>query len=67
MRPNYAYFDNSLARSVPQVLIITPIARCFDTANKYNLEANSTSPAGCRANRGLIESLDKAALKAWVR
>ena len=67
VRPNYAYFDNSLARSVPQVLIITPIARCFDTANKYNLEANSTSPAGCRANRGLIESLDKAALKAWVR
>lgn len=67
VRPNYAYFDKSLPRSVPQVLIIMPITRCFDTANKYNLEANSPSPAGCRANRGLIESLDKAALKAWVR
>ncbi len=67
VRPNYAYFDKTLPRSVPQVVIITPIARCFDTANKYNREANSPSPAGCRANRALIESLDTAALKAWVR
>jgi hypothetical protein len=67
VRPNYAYFDKSLPRSTPQVVIITPIARCFDTADKHNRDANSPSPAGCRANRGLIESLDKAALKAWVR
>lgn len=67
VRPNYAYFNTALPRSAPQVLIITPIARCFDTADRHNLEANSPSPAGCRANRALIESLDKAALKAWLR
>jgi len=66
-RPNYAYFSTALPRSAPQVVIITPIARCFDTADRHNLEANSPSPAGCRANRALIESLDKAALKAWLR
>lgn len=67
VRPNYAYFTKALPRSAPQVVIITPITRCFDTANKYNREATSTSPAGCRANRALIETLDKAALRAWLR
>jgi hypothetical protein len=66
-RPNYAYFDKALPRSAPQVVIITPVARCFDTADRNNRDANSPSPAGCRANRALIESLDKAALKAWLR
>jgi hypothetical protein len=67
VRPNYAYFNKALPRSVPQVVIITPITRCFDTANKYNGEANSPSPSGCRANRALVETLDKTALRAWVR
>jgi hypothetical protein len=67
VRPNYAYFNKALPRSAPQVVIITPIARCFDTANKYNREANSPSPAGCRANRALVETLDKDAVRAWLR
>ena len=67
VRPNYAYFNKALPRSAPQVVIITPITRCFDTANKYNRDANSASPAGCRANRALIETLDKAAIRAWLR
>lgn len=67
VRPNYAYFNAALPRSAPQVVIITPVARCFDTADRNNREANAPSPAGCRANRALIESLDKAALKAWLR
>jgi hypothetical protein len=67
VRPNYAYFNKALPRSAPQVLIITAITRCFDTANKYNGEANSTSPAGCRANRALVETLDKDAVRAWLR
>ena len=66
-RPNYAYFNSALPRSAPQVVIITPIARCFDTADRNNRAANDPSPAGCRANRALVESLDKAALKAWLR
>jgi hypothetical protein len=67
VRPNYAYFNKALPRSTPQVVIITPIARCFNTADKYNNEANSASPAGCRANRALVETLDKEALRAWLR
>jgi hypothetical protein len=67
VRPNYAYFDKSLPRSAPQVVIITPINRCFDTANKYNTEANSSSPAGCRANRRLLETFDRDAVRAWIR
>lgn len=67
VRPNYGYFNKALPRSAPQVVIITPIARCFNTADKYNNEANSPSPAGCRANRALVDTLDKDALRAWVR
>jgi len=47
VRPNYEYFNKALPRSAPQVLIITPITRCFDTADKQNTEATSPSPAGC--------------------
>jgi hypothetical protein len=67
VRPNYSYFNKALPRSAPQVLIIAGITRCFDTADKYNREANSPSPAGCAANRALVETLDKAALRAWLR
>jgi hypothetical protein len=67
VRPNYQYFNPALPRSAPQVLSITPVARCFDTANKYNLSANSKSPAGCPANRKLVETMDKDAIRAWLR
>jgi len=67
VRPNYGYFNAALPRSTPQVLIITGVTRCFNTADKYNLEANSASPSGCRANRALIETMDKAAIRAWLR
>ena len=67
VRPNYGYFNAALPRSAPQVVIITGIKRCFDTADKYNLEANSPSPSGCRANRALVETMDKDAIRAWLR
>ena len=67
VRPNYAYFNKAAPRSAPQVIIITGVARCFDTADKYNRDANSPSPAGCRANRALVETLDMAAVRARLR
>ena len=67
VRPNYGYFNKALPRSAPQVVIITGITRCFDTADKFNRDANSTSSGGCAANRALVETLDKAALRAWVK
>jgi hypothetical protein len=66
-RPNYQYFKAALPRSAPQVLVITPVARCFDLANKNNQEANDPSPAGCAANRRLVETMDKDAIRAWLR
>ena len=67
VRPNYGYFNKAVPRSAPQVIIITGVARCFDTADKYNRDANSPSPAGCRANRALVETLDVAAVKARLQ
>ena len=67
VRPNYAYFNKALPRSAPQVVIITGIKRCFDTADKYNVEANSPNPSGCPANRALVETMDKDAIRAWLR
>lgn len=67
VRPNYAYFNKALPRSAPQVLIIAGIGRCFDTADKFNRDANSSSPSGCAANRALIDTIDKSALRAWLR
>jgi hypothetical protein len=67
VRPNYQYFNAALRRSAPQVVTITPVARCFDTANKHNSDATSTSPAGCAANRALVATMDKDAIRAWLR
>ena len=67
VKPNYQYFNATLPRSAPQVLVISPMADCFDTANKNNVGANSTSPAGCAANRKLVETMDKDAIRAWLR
>jgi hypothetical protein len=67
VRPNYGYFNAALPRSAPQVVIITGVKRCFDTADKYNREANAASPSGCRANRALVESMDQNAIRAWLR
>ncbi len=67
VRPNYGHFTAALPRSAPQVVVITGITRCFDTADTHNLEANSPSPSGCRANRALIETMDQNAIRALLR
>lgn len=67
MRPNYGYFNAALPRSARQVVIITGIKRCFDTADNYNLDANARTRGGCHANRALVETMDKDAIRAWLR
>ena len=67
VKPNYKFFNAAAARSAAQVVLITPIARCFDTSNTHNLEANSTSPAGCSANRKLVQTMDVEAIKVWLK
>jgi len=66
-RPNYGYFDKSAPRSAAQVVLIRGFGRCFDTTDQYNREANSPGPAGCRANRALVEGIDKDAVRAWMK
>ena len=66
-RPNYGAFNPALPRTAPQVVIIAPVARCFETGDKYNRDANAPGPAGCAANRRLVETMDQAAIRAWLR
>ena len=67
VRPNFAAFNPALPRTAPQVVIIAPVARCFETWDKYNVNANAPGPAGCTANRRLVETMDQAAIRAWLR
>jgi len=67
VKPNYQYFNPALPRWAPQVLSITPVARCFAPPSKYDPGPISKSPAGCPANRALIETMDKDAIRAWLR
>ena len=59
-RPNWAFFNRTLPRSAPQVVVIGSIARCFDR------QPAATNPAGCPANRQLLNTLDKQALLNWL-
>lgn len=56
-----------VARSAPQVLLVTGIARCFDTSNPFNRDAVAQGPSGCAANVALVETIDQGALRAWLR
>ncbi len=67
VRPNYAYFNRTLPRSAPQVVIITGIARCFDAAGPDSRDLRTSGPHGCTANRALVDTIDKDALRAWLR
>lgn len=59
VRPNWAFFDRSLPRSAPQVLLISDVGRCFD-GPKW------TAPGGCPVNLKLLESIGRQALLDWL-
>jgi hypothetical protein len=61
VRPNWKLFNPALPRTAPQVLTIWNFTQCLDENNK------SVHVGGCVANRRLIESMDKAALLAWLQ
>ncbi|MCC7242655.1 MAG: hypothetical protein IT180_12070 [Acidobacteria bacterium] len=62
VQPNWAFFDTSLPRSAPQVLVIPQVSRCFD-----NQPANPPTPAGCPTNRQLILTMDRQAVLDWLK
>ena len=64
VRPNWQYFNKALPRSVPQVVIVNGIERCFD---KVPAPTAKSLKSGCPANRQLLETLDKQAVLDWLR
>ncbi len=62
VRPNWALFNPALPRSAPQLLTISHFERCLP-ANR----SATPNPGGCTANMRLLESIDKAALLAWLQ
>ena len=60
VRPNWKLFNPALPRSAPQVLTIAHFEQCL--ADRAVLH-----PGGCAANKRLLESIDKAALLAWLQ
>jgi hypothetical protein len=61
VRANWKLFNPALPRTAPQVLVITAFDRCLSA------ESQAPHAGGCRANVRLLESIDKAALMAWLQ
>ena len=60
VRPNWAYFDATLPRSAPQVVMIGAFTRCLRP------DSTSTVRGGCVINRALVDSMDWDAVRAWL-
>lgn len=65
VRPNYAFFDRSLPRSAPQVLIIQNAKRCHEDLR--DTKVLTTLAGNCAANRALLESWDRQAVLDWLQ
>ena len=62
VRPNADYFDATLPRSSPQVLMISAFTRCLQPDS-----VKATSPrGGCVINRALVDAMDWDAVRAWL-
>jgi hypothetical protein len=61
VRPNWKLYNPALPRSAPQLLTIAHFTGCMGADKK------SPNPGGCTANKRLMESIDKAALLAWLQ
>ncbi len=61
VRANWALFNKALPRSAPQVLFIMDFTPCLVPDRK------DPHVGGCVSNKRLLESIDKAALLAWLQ
>jgi hypothetical protein len=61
VRPNWAYFDATLPRAAPQVVMLSLFDRCLTPESLAN-----TVPAGCTINRKVVEQLDWDAVRTWL-
>jgi hypothetical protein len=62
VRPNAQYFDASLPRSTPQVVMIASFTRCL----RPERLADTSPRGGCVVNRALVDSMDWDAVRAWL-
>ncbi len=60
VRPNWALYNAALPRTAPQLLVIDRVAGCIDYPPPK-------VPGNCAANKSLLETLDVAAVRAWLR
>ncbi|HKW03349.1 MAG TPA: hypothetical protein VJN96_26225 [Vicinamibacterales bacterium] len=58
---NRAYFDTTLPRTAPQLLVLNLYERCLTPQSIANKK-----PGGCVTNRKVIESMDWNAVQAWL-
>ena len=61
VRPNWKLFNPALPRSAPQLLTIGHFYWCLGADKKF------VHVGGCTANKRLLESVDRAALLAWLQ
>ncbi len=62
VRANWSLLNPALPRSAPQLLTIAHFERCLPANNPPRNHAGR-----CTANMRVLESIDKAALKAWLQ
>jgi len=60
MLPNWALYNADLPRSAPHLLVIDRVAGCLDFPRPK-------VSGKCAANKALLETLDVAAVHAWLR
>jgi hypothetical protein len=61
VKPNWGYFDRTLPRAAPQVVMLWEFDRCL---TPESIQSSRTD--GCTVNRRLIEALDWPAVMAWL-
>ena len=67
VRPNYDFFDRTLPRSAPQLVILWQAKRCYESDRDRAAEERKGWVAGCVANRKLLETWDRQAIMEWLQ
>jgi hypothetical protein len=63
VRENPSFFDPARSRSAPQILMVSAFDRCL---KKESLAVADQVRGGCTVNRQSMESMDWAAVRAWL-
>ncbi len=64
VRANHAFFDRSLPRSAPQLLLIQDAKRCHEDLREP--EVLTRLAGNCAANRALLETWNRQAVLDWL-